>query len=125
MNATKATLSKALLLVVPMGAAIAFGAAREAQAQYAPPPPMPPQQQYVAPPGAYVAPPAPPPAFVATSVPEYYEGHPVYLYNGSWYFRDAHGGWNYYHNEPQYLHDRRTVHEHEAPRDQHRYEYHR
>jgi hypothetical protein len=121
---------KALVLALPVASAMAIGAPRDARAQYAPPPPppqyvAPPPPQYVTPPAPpppqYVAPPAPPDAFIATSTPEYYEGRPVYLYNGNWYYRDEHGGWNYYRSEPQYLHDRRAVHEapvvHDAPHD--------
>ncbi len=49
----------------------------------------------------------PPPAFVATAAPVYYEGHPAYWYNNHWYYRDARGGWGYYHDEPAFLHDHR------------------
>ncbi len=47
-----------------------------------------------------------------------YEGRAVYFYNNNWYYRDAHG-WNYYHTEPAYLHDRR------AHVTVNRYHYHR
>jgi hypothetical protein len=103
MNRTQSILCKAFVLLAPVGVAVAVASSGDASAQYvvAPPPP-------------------PPPAFVATVSPEYYEGHPVYLYNDHWYYRDARGGWNYYHTEPQYLHDRRP---HAAA--QPRYHYHR
>jgi hypothetical protein len=101
----------ALLLAVPAGLALVAGASRDANAQYVAPP---------NPPG-YVSPAAPPSAYIATVQPEYYENHPVYFYNGLWYYRDGRGGWNYYHNEPAYLHDR-----HPRPNDyDHRYHYHR
>jgi hypothetical protein len=97
------------LLAIPVGIAVLASTPHDAQAQYVAPP---------NPPG-YVAPGAPPPAFIATVQPEYYENRPTYFYNGLWYYRDGHGGWNYYHNEPAYLHDR-----HPRP-DEHRYHYHR
>ncbi len=51
----------------------------------------------------------PPPEFVATAVPEYFEGHPCYFWNGYWYWRDARG-WRLYREEPVFLHDRRFAH---------------
>jgi hypothetical protein len=102
MNPTRTILSKACLFAIAVGAALVFGAPREAKAQY-------------------IAPPPPPPAYIATTQPEYFEGRPVYLYNGQWYYRDEHG-WNYYRNEPPYLRDRRA-HWNEGYRG--RYHYHR
>jgi hypothetical protein len=90
----------ALALVIGC-AAVVVGAPREAHAQY-------------------VAPPPPPSAYIATTQPEYYEGRPVYFYNGNWYYRDDHG-WNYYRSEPAYLRDRRA---HWNDNDR-RYHYHR
>jgi hypothetical protein len=100
MNRTNAVVSKALFLAVPLVAVVGFGAPRDAEAQY-------------------IAPPPPPPAYIATVQPEYFEGRPVYLYNGNWYYHEAHG-WSYYRQEPQYLRDRRA-HWQEHPR----YHYHR
>ncbi len=44
----------------------------------------------------------PPPAFIATTPPVYFEGHPAYWYGNRWYFRDG-AGWHFYHHEPGYL----------------------
>jgi hypothetical protein len=88
MNRANAILFKAFVLAVPVGAAAVVGEPAEAQAQS-------------------IAPPPPPDAYVATTQPEYFEGRPVYFYNGNWYYRDTHG-WNYYRTEPAYLHDRRA-----------------
>jgi hypothetical protein len=144
MNSIRTSLYRTLLVLFPLGAAIGLGASGEAAAQYAPPPPPPqgqyapappppqgqyapapppppPQAPYIAPPppqGQYVAPPPPPDAYIATTQPEYYEGRPVYWYNGNWYYRDEHGAWNYYRTEPAYLRDRRA---HAA--DHRRYQY--
>jgi hypothetical protein len=123
MNAIRTSSYRTLVVLFPLGAAIGLGASGEAAAQYAPPPP-PPQGQYapappppqgapyIAPPppqGQYApAPPPPPDAYIATTQPEYYEGRPVYWYNGNWYYRDEHGAWNYYRTEPAYLRDRRA-----------------
>jgi len=49
----------------------------------------------------------PPPEFIATTEPAYYEGHAAYWYNNHWFWRDEHGGWNHYEQEPPYLADRR------------------
>jgi hypothetical protein len=103
MNRFEAILSKALLLALPLGVATVAGAPRDAQAQIV------------------VAPPPPPAGYIATYQPEYYEGRPVYLYNGRWFYRDVHG-WNYYRTEPWYLHGRRA---HWAERGRWRYHYHR
>jgi hypothetical protein len=98
MNRIRTMLSKTLAFAVPIAALAALGSA-PAHAQDGPPPP---------PPGPVAdAPPPPPPAYVATVQPEYYEGRPVYWYNGNWYFHDANGAWNYYRTEPGYLHERR------------------
>ncbi len=88
MNRARAILSKAILLGIPLGAGAIVGIPGEAQAQY-------------------VAPPAPPDAYIATAQPEYFEGHPVYWYNNSWYYRNG-GAWNYYRTEPGALRDRRA-----------------
>jgi hypothetical protein len=50
----------------------------------------------------------PPPEYIATTEPAYYEGHAAYWYNGHWYWRDDHGGWNHYDQEPPALADRRA-----------------
>ena len=99
MNRTQSILSKAFIAALPLGAALVLAAPGEARAQY-------------------IAPPPPPSAYIATAQPEYYEGRAVYFYNNNWYYRDAHG-WNYYHTEPAYLHDRR------AHVTVNRYHYHR
>jgi hypothetical protein len=101
MNRANAILSKAIVLVVLVGACALVGVPGEAEAQY-------------------VAPPAPPSAaYIATVQPEYFEGRPVYLYNNNWYYRDEHG-WNYYRTEPPFLRDRRANWDHRP-----RYHYHR
>jgi hypothetical protein len=87
MKPIAAFVSRALMVALPFGAALAASAPGDAQAQY-------------------IAPPAPPAAYIATVSPEYFEGRPVYFWNNQWYYRDAHG-WNFYRNEPGYLHDRR------------------
>jgi hypothetical protein len=58
-----------------------------------------------APAGAqYVPPPA---EVIATLVPVYHEGHATYWYRGFWHYRDTHGAWAYYHEEPAFLRERR------------------
>ena len=49
----------------------------------------------------------PPPEYIATVEPIYYEGHPAYWYNNHWFYRDEHGAWGHYHDEPAFLRDRR------------------
>jgi hypothetical protein len=98
MNRIATFVSRVALFAIPLGALATASAPRDATAQYIAPPP----------PQNYIAPPPPPDAYVATAQPEYFEGRPVYLYNGSWYYRDERGGWNYYRNEPPYLRDRRA-----------------
>jgi hypothetical protein len=49
----------------------------------------------------------PPPEVVATLVPVYHEGHATYWYNGYWHYRDGHGAWAYYHEEPVFLREHR------------------
>jgi hypothetical protein len=44
----------------------------------------------------------PPPAYIATVRPVYYEGRPVYFYNGYWHYRNG-NRWMYYRSEPGYL----------------------
>ncbi len=111
MNRTASFVSRALVATLCV-TAIAASTVRDAAAQYGALPPPPPPPQYVAPPPApapvYIAPPPPPDAYVATSTPEYFEGRPVYFYNGSWFFRDERGAWTYYRHEPDYLRDRRA-----------------
>jgi hypothetical protein len=98
MNRLKSILSQALLLSLPLGAAVAIGAPTVAQAQEA----------------------APPAEFVASFTPEYFEGRPVYYYRNMWYYRDG-NRWSYYRSEPAYLRDRRSHWEHERSH----YHYHR
>lgn len=50
----------------------------------------------------------PSPSYIATAQPEYYNGRPVYWYNGYWYYQDDHSQWSYYRTEPVYLHQRRA-----------------
>ncbi len=50
----------------------------------------------------------PPQEYIATTEPAYYEGHPAYWYNGHWFWRDEHGGWNHYDQEPRELADHRA-----------------
>jgi hypothetical protein len=63
-------------------------------------------------PGAaqYVPPPA---EVVATLTPIYHEGHATYWYNGYWHYRDGHGAWAHYNEEPHFLHDWRDHHPNE------------
>jgi hypothetical protein len=87
MNRTIATLSKGLAIVSAVGAVAAVSLiSTPAAAQWVPPPPE----------------------VVATLEPQYYEGHAAYWYGNHWYWRDAHGGWNHYDNEPAFLADRRA-----------------
>ena len=87
MSRTIASLSKGLATVSAVGALAAVVlAAAPADAQWVPPPPE----------------------VVGTLDPVYYEGHAAYWYNNHWYWRDAHGGWNHYDNEPAFLADRRA-----------------
>lgn len=51
-----------------------------------------------------------PPEIIATQVPVYHEGHAVYWYNGHWHYRDPHGAWAYYHEEPAFLRTWRSTH---------------
>jgi len=44
----------------------------------------------------------PPDAYIATTVPYYYDGYPTYYYGGRWYYRDG-GRWRYYDREPEAL----------------------
>jgi hypothetical protein len=44
----------------------------------------------------------PPDAYIATTVPYYYNGYPTYYYGNRWYYRDA-GRWRYYQREPEAL----------------------
>jgi len=50
----------------------------------------------------------PPPEVIATVAPVYYEGHAAYWYNNHWSWRDEHGAWNHYDNEPAFLADHRA-----------------
>ncbi len=69
-------------------------------------------------PGSAEAQYAPPPAeVIATLTPVYHEGHATYWHNGYWHYRDAHGAWAYYHEEPAFLRDYRTHH----PAEYHHY----
>jgi hypothetical protein len=52
----------------------------------------------------------PPVEVIATLVPVYHEGHATYWYNGYWHYRDTHGAWAYYHEEPVFLRDWRGHH---------------
>lgn len=52
----------------------------------------------------------PPVEVIATLAPIYHEGHATYWYNGYWHYRDTHGGWLYYHEEPVYLREWRSHH---------------
>ena len=47
---------------------------------------------------------------IATLVPAYHEGHAVYWWHGYWHYRDPHGAWAYYHEEPAFLRDWRAHH---------------
>ncbi|MGD0530461.1 MAG: hypothetical protein ABSE49_35335 [Polyangiaceae bacterium] len=50
----------------------------------------------------------PPPEYVATTEPVYYEGHAAYWYGNHWNWRDEHGAWNHYDQEPGFLADHRA-----------------
>jgi len=54
---------------------------------------------------------------IATLVPVYHEGHAAYWYHNAWRYRDAHGGWTHYREEPAFLRDHRTQH----PAEYHHY----
>jgi hypothetical protein len=60
----------------------------------------------------------PPAEFVATTEPVYYGGHASYWYNGHWYWKDEHGGWQHYESEPRELADHRA---HSPPPTKHYY----
>ena len=49
----------------------------------------------------------PPDAYVATSAPVYYEGHPAYWWGNRWYFRDG-ARWHAYREEPAHLREYRA-----------------
>src|SRR5580658_6674669 len=90
MNRSNGTPSRALAAALSMGVlAAACVLAAPAAAQYVPPPPE----------------------VVATLVPVYHEGHATYWYNGYWHYRDPHGAWAYYHEEPAFLRDWRGHHQ--------------
>jgi hypothetical protein len=101
MNRAEAILSKskALLLAMPLGVAVAVGAPGEARAQDVPPPP--------------------PAAYIATTPPEYFEGRPVYWWHEHWYYRDG-PRWNFYRDGQLTLDGRRASSGHRP-----RYHYHR
>ncbi len=87
MKRTTATLSRGFVLVPAAGAlAAALFAGAPAAAQWEPPPAE----------------------FVATTAPAYHEGHAAYWYNGHWFYRDEHGAWNHYEQEPRELADHRA-----------------
>jgi hypothetical protein len=48
----------------------------------------------------------PPDAYVATTVPYYYDGYPTYYYGNQWYYRDG-GRWRHYDHEPEALRQNR------------------
>ena len=66
------------------------------------------------------APPPPPDTYVATVEPTYYNGQPVYWYQDHWYWRDANNNWQYYAQEPQFLHDHRMHGPPDRHMDEHR-----
>jgi hypothetical protein len=107
MNRKQKLVLRVVAFAFPLAALGATLAPTDATAQYiAPPPPQPgPPPPPMDP---QLAPPPPPDAYIATTQPEYYEGRPVYFYNGNWYYRDERGAWSYYRNEPAYLRDRRA-----------------
>jgi hypothetical protein len=87
MKRTTAILSRGFVLVPAAGAlAAALLAGAPAAAQWEPPPAE----------------------FVATTAPAYHEGHAAYWYNGHWFYRDEHGAWNHYEQEPRELADHRA-----------------
>ncbi len=87
MNQSVATLSKGFVILSAVGAVATVSLiGTPAAAQWAPPPAE----------------------YVATTEPTYYEGHAAYWYGGHWSWRDAHGGWNHYDNEPASLAERRA-----------------
>jgi hypothetical protein len=51
----------------------------------------------------------PPVEYITITEPVYYQNHPHYWYQGHWYWRDEHGGWNHYDHEPDWLIQRRPV----------------
>jgi hypothetical protein len=87
MNRMIATLSKTFVIVPAVGAlATVLLVGAPASAQWDPPPPE----------------------YIASTEPVYYEGHAAYWYNNHWFYRDDHGGWNHYEQEPPNLRDRRA-----------------
>jgi len=87
MNRNSTTLSKGLAIVAGVGALAAVSLiGTPAAAQWVPPPPE----------------------VIATMEPAYYEGHAAYWYHDHWYWRDEHGAWNHYDNEPAFLRDHRA-----------------
>jgi hypothetical protein len=52
----------------------------------------------------------PPAWFIATSSPEYYDGHATYWYEDRWYYRDG-NSWRHYDSEPAPLRESRGNHE--------------
>lgn len=49
---------------------------------------------------------APPGWFIATTRPQYHDGHAAYWYNNRWVYRDGRQ-WRQYREEPRELRDRR------------------
>jgi hypothetical protein len=89
MNRSNGTRSKALAGALAIGALAAVGLlVTPSAAQYEPPPVE----------------------VIATLVPAYHEGHAVYWWHGYWHYRDPHGAWAYYHEEPAFLRDWRAHH---------------
>ena len=86
MKTTSNSLSKGLIIASAAGALAAVCLiGTPAEAQWAPPPPE----------------------YIASTEPVYYEGHAAYWYNNHWSWRDEHGGWNHYEQEPPGLAERR------------------
>ena len=87
MNRSIASLSRGFVIVSAFGALAAVGlVGRSAEAQWVPPPAE----------------------YIATTEPVYYEGHAAYWYNNHWFWRDDHGAWNHYGQEPRELADHRA-----------------
>ena len=98
MNRADSTAFKALLVTLPLAGSTAVLEPGEASAQDSR---------------------SPPAAFIATTLPEYFDGRPVYWWDGFWFYRDGRR-WNFYRDEPQPLSGLRSGWGHRT-----RYLYHR
>ena len=78
MNRSNSSVLRALLVTLPLAGSAAVLESGEASAQDSR---------------------SPPAAFIATTSPAYFDGRPVYWWDGFWFYRDDHR-WNFYRDEP-------------------------